>query len=136
MKVESALVIDSPWIDMILRGEKVWELRSRNSKRRGVIGLARKGTGLILGTARMIDVKGPLTLEELEQAAALHRVPMHLLSGPLAKYRMAWVMSDAKKLETPVPYRHTLGAVIFVNLHPDSISMIHQQIDRSQYAPA
>lgn len=37
-----ALVIASPHIDRILEGEKTWEMRSKNCRVRGPIGLIKK----------------------------------------------------------------------------------------------
>jgi hypothetical protein len=38
------LVIDKPWIDLILDGKKTWEMRSTLTKKRGKIALIRKGS--------------------------------------------------------------------------------------------
>lgn len=41
--IRSALIIREPWIDLVLSGQKSWELRSRSTEKRGLIGLIRKG---------------------------------------------------------------------------------------------
>src|SRR5882724_4451059 len=50
-----ALVIDEPWITAILKGDKTWEMRKKNCKIRGEIALIRKGSGLVVGTAHVVD---------------------------------------------------------------------------------
>ncbi|MBD8246954.1 ASCH domain-containing protein [Xanthomonas campestris] len=39
------LVIDEPWISLILSGQKTWEMRSRATSIRGRIALIKKGSG-------------------------------------------------------------------------------------------
>ena len=59
-----ALVIASPHIDRILAGEKTWEMRSRNCRIRGPIGLIKKGSGTVVGLAEITDVIDPLPASE------------------------------------------------------------------------
>ena len=40
--VLQGLVIDEPWIGMLLAGKKTWEMRSAPTSKRGTIGLIRK----------------------------------------------------------------------------------------------
>ena len=49
--MDRALIIKKPWIDLILDGEKTWEMRSRKTKITGWIGLIEQGSGLIVGRA-------------------------------------------------------------------------------------
>ncbi len=46
-----ALIIGSPWVEEILAGRKVWELRSCSVRFRERIGLIRAEGGGIVGTA-------------------------------------------------------------------------------------
>src|SRR5438876_7688725 len=50
-----ALIIDEPWISMIVSGQKTWEMRSRNTQVRGRIGLIRKGSKTVIGLADLVD---------------------------------------------------------------------------------
>jgi hypothetical protein len=45
------LIIDEPWIGMIIAGKKTWEMRSRNAMVRGRIGLIRKRPKTVVGVA-------------------------------------------------------------------------------------
>lgn len=47
--VRRALLIKQKWLDLILAGDKDWELRSTATRIRGRIFLAQSGTGLIKG---------------------------------------------------------------------------------------
>jgi hypothetical protein len=114
------LIIKSPWIDKILTGEKSWEIRSSRINIRGPIALIRKGSGAIIGTCRLVDVKGPLTPAEFSRNEARHRVPQTWLAENRYEKIYAWVLQDAKPLPIPIPYNHPNGAVIWVDLsnHP------------------
>ena len=75
MRAEKGLIIREPWIDMILSGEKTWEMRSSNTTFRGWFGLIRQGTGTVAGVAELLSVSGPLTVSELRANIDRHRVP-------------------------------------------------------------
>lgn len=105
------LIIKQPWIDMILSGEKVWEMRSRNTSHRGRIALIQQGAGLVIGSANLTGVVENMTAEEYYSSGHLHRVP-----GEFGKWRYAWVLADPSRYDEPVPYAHPQGAVIWVNL--------------------
>lgn len=113
------MIVDEPWISRILAGTKTWEMRSQATVTRGTIALIRKGSGRIVGTARIVGCKGPLTIRELATNAARHQVPMEEFeSGRAAKWTTAWELAEAKELASPMAYRHPFGAVIWVNLEP------------------
>ena len=63
------LVIDEPWISKILQGLKCWEMRSGHTTIREQIALIRKGSGKVVGVARLVGCRGPLDLKELEANA-------------------------------------------------------------------
>ena len=52
---EKAIVIDEPWVSQVLRGDKAWEMRSKPTRHRGPVGIIRKGSGQVVGTASLID---------------------------------------------------------------------------------
>lgn len=109
-----ALIIQKPWIDMILSGEKVWEMRSRPTKICEKIGLIEQGSGLIVGECWLT---GSLPEIESEVAAmvtkGLHRVEDIKL---LKKWKYPWQISEAKRFDCPIHYDHPQGAVIWVKL--------------------
>ena len=55
-QVVKGLIIDQPWIGMILSGSKTWEMRSRNTAVRGRIALIRKGSKAVVGVADLVGI--------------------------------------------------------------------------------
>ena len=43
------LIIDEPWISLIVSGQKTWEMRPRDTQVRGRIGLIRKKSKAVIG---------------------------------------------------------------------------------------
>lgn len=111
------LIIKSPYIEKILSGAKTWEMRSSATQVRGPIALIKKGSGQVVGVANLVDVKGPLSLQDrLETIDKHHISPEQLETGETEKWHTAWVLENARPLITPVHYQHPNGAVIWVNL--------------------
>jgi hypothetical protein len=118
-QLDRLLVVAEPWASLLVDGEKAWELRSTSTKIRGPIGIAAKGTGTIIGAVDLVDVHGPFTSLEIAAYERLHRVPAwstSTYSGPKGLY--GWEVTGAVRFDTPVPYRHPRGAVIWVLLDP------------------
>lgn len=114
-----ALVIRVPFVDWILDGKKTWEIRGSATKIRGRIALIAAGTGTIVGTCDLVDVRGPLKVADLvANARCLNEKPAEL-KGPLyyGDHTYAWVLASARKLKKPINYRHPSGAVIWVTLN-------------------
>lgn len=125
---ERALVIREPWIDLILQGKKTWEMRSQPTSVRGKIGLIRRGTGLVVGTAMLTDCRTALSRDNYMQHSDKHAIPASMLEEVLAnRWVFPWVLSDVRRLPKPVPYQHKSGAVIFVTLDPPVVAAIAMQ---------
>jgi len=117
MSAMKGLIIDSPHIDNILAGLKSWEMRSTSTTSRGLIALVRKGSGLVVGVADIVGVKGPLSRKDMMENLAAHMVsPARIEAGAVDKWKYAWLLSGARRLLQSVRYRHPSGAVIWVNL--------------------
>jgi hypothetical protein len=112
------LIIDEPWIGLILLGEKTWEMRKTACHHRGRIALIRKGSGRIVGTADVVDSLQSLnTAEAYAAAEPRHRIPLGRQELAFRDgWRTPWVLANAHALDPPVPYKHPSGAVIWVNL--------------------
>ena len=80
---------------------------------RGRIALIQSGTGLVYGEAVLTDCI-ELTREMLESNFDRHRISD--LSIVTYEHPCAWVLTDAKKYENPIPYKHPQGAVVWVNI--------------------
>jgi len=110
--MERALIIKKEWLDKIFDGGKVWEMRSTKTNICEKIGLIEQGTGLIVGECW---ITGSLPAIETDYAArvtkALHCVDDLSL---LKKWKYPWMLSESKRYEDPIPYKHPKGAVIWV----------------------
>lgn len=121
------LLISDPWIEQILRGEKVWEMRSRGTNQRGWIALIKAGSGFVYGIARIEDCLGKLSDTQMLANHDKHGIPVERL-GEVPNYRYAWVLADVQRLPKPVPYQHPFGAVIFANLDESAQAAIGAQL--------
>lgn len=112
---DAGLLIRAPFVDWILDGLKVWEMRTKRTTRRGRIGLIRSKSGLVVGEANLIDVIGPLTHRELIQNAEKMNEARWEVAAPEVP-TFAWVLENARRYDPPVPYTHRSGAVICARL--------------------
>lgn len=104
-------IIRQPWADLILSGQKTWEIRGNNCKIRGTVGIVCQGKWV--GTVEIIDCI-ELTMEQYSKNKKKHHV-QDTSSSPYKK-TFAWVVSNPKKFKTPKKYTHKNGCVIWVNL--------------------
>lgn len=109
------LIIQAPWIDFIFEGKKTWEIRGSNTNIRGKIALIKSGTSMVLGTVDLVDSK-KLDFEEYKQTEEYHKAPTGGCTELPYKNTHAWVFENAILFQEPVPYKHPIGAVIWVNL--------------------
>jgi hypothetical protein len=108
-------VIDQPWVGLIADRKKTWEMRTRPTKVRGWIGLIEKGTGTVIGMARLTGSLPALSRDAHRLHFKKHRVPGQ--SGRKTydgKYLIPWVLTNAFRLPTPLAYQHPSGAVTWV----------------------
>jgi hypothetical protein len=112
------LICSEPYIDLILEGKKVWDIRSSTTKVRGEIYLIRSGSATIVGTCRIADCTGPYELTDLVNKQKYHQIPAELLYGKFSKYKRlySWHLDDVCAWKVPVKYNHPNGAVIWVKL--------------------
>ena len=110
------LIIKKVHLDNIISGEKTWEIRSSNTKIRGKIALIESGSGTVVGTAYVSD-SFALTDKDLLKNIDKHLVPKKSIKAGLRYKRPhAWVLTKAKRLKKPKPYKHKKGAVIWVEI--------------------
>jgi hypothetical protein len=125
----SGLLIRSPYIDWILAGSKTWEIRGSSTTKQGRIALIQSGSGTVIGVADLVGVEGPLTRRELAANARKLGLKKPGTLEPLPYRRtFAWVLKNARKLKTPVRYRHPSGCIIWVNLGPGVQAAISRQL--------
>ncbi|MBR9766548.1 MAG: hypothetical protein GYB53_24290 [Rhodobacteraceae bacterium] len=120
MTVTRGLIIADPWIGHILDGRKDWEMRSQATSVRGWFGLIRKGSGTVVGLARLVDCGRALVQAEMIANFDHHRVPVDMIRrGEVAKWVVPWKLANVISLARPVQYEHKAGAVTWVTLSPD-----------------
>lgn len=125
------IVIDTPYVDRILSGNKTWEMRSSATKQRGLVALIRKGSGQIVGVAELVDSIGPLTKEQVHAGQSKHMISNERLADPkIAKWNHAWVMQNPKPFAKPIPYQHPFGAVIWVKLDEETSQVVAEAAGR------
>src|SRR5882757_4024400 len=96
------LIIDEPWVSMIVAGKKTWEMRSRNTEVRGRIALIRKGLKSVVGVADLIGTMPKLSQSHLKANVNKHQVPQSEIDEDF-KWSTAWVLERARPLRQPVP---------------------------------
>lgn len=119
--ITHALIIREEPLAKILSGTKTWEIRGSATKRRGPIALVQSKSGLVVGTAELVDVVGPLSLDELRRAS---RRTGFTPDGLPYRTTYAWVLRNARRLRKPVRYAHPAGAVIWVKLAPRLLHLV------------
>lgn len=108
-----ALTIKKEWLDLILEGEKTWEIRGTTTQRRGYIHFAESGSGQLRGRAKLVDCRR-LERSTFMQFQSRHRVP----DVNMVKYKniWAWILEEAEPYDASFDYSHKQGAVIFVTV--------------------
>ncbi|MFC1334854.1 MAG: ASCH domain-containing protein [gamma proteobacterium symbiont of Clathrolucina costata] len=111
-----ALIVRKNWLDLIFEGIKPWEMRSCKTNVRGYIGLIAAGSGHITGTAALTDSLEAFTPNQFWQFTDKHQISAQGNESIAEKWNYPWVLENATRFTTPVPYQHPRGAVIWVNL--------------------
>jgi hypothetical protein len=135
-----ALIIDKPWIDLILSGQKTWEMRATKFKKSGYISLIAKGSKTVVGIAKIQGFEGPLSIEQLQNTIDKHHVPKEQFMAPKYTWFVAMKLTNIYHLSKPISYQHKSGSVIWVKLseQPEVINQIAsalESIKRTQVKP-
>jgi len=116
MNVTRGLIIADPWVGHILEGRKDWEMRSQATAHRGWFGLIRKGSGQVMGLARLVDCGRALSESEMIDSFEHHRIPDTMIrNGEVSKWVIPWKLADIRRLDRAIPYEHKSGAVTWVS---------------------
>lgn len=111
------LLVREPWASALVEGRKTMELRGAKTAHRGRTAIIRAGTGLVIGEASLVDVRGPFTRSDLALIVDEHLVRADWETAEIPYRRTyGWMFTAAIEYEVPKPYRHPPGAVIWVNL--------------------
>ena len=111
---KSALVVQKKWLDLILSGQKTWEIRGCSTSMRGWVHFAEsKAGGKLRGRAILVNCF-PLRKKSFGLYYKMHCVPSLTMVPYKTVY--AWVFEDAEEFEKPFEYEHKYGAVIWVDV--------------------
>lgn len=133
--IEKGIIIDEPWIGMILSGEKTWEMRSTGARHRGPIALIKKKSKTVYGVAELYDCSHRLSLDELKENQDKHGIPESIFEAPDYKWNVAWKLRNIHRLENPVPYQHKGGSTIWVTLDQQAKQLVSEQADELLNSP-
>jgi len=108
-----ALVVKKRWLDLIVAGDKDWEIRGSSTARRGWIHFAEsQAGGKLIGRARLVDCLS------VPRSSFMKHVSRHCVTSlsdcaEVQKYKsiFAWVLEDAGRFKSPFVYKHTPGAM-------------------------
>ena len=107
-----ALVVKKRWLDLILAGQKKWEIRGSSTAKRSWIHFAEsQAGGKLMGRARLVDCF-PVSRESFVRNFHQHRVPSLSMVPYHTPY--AWVLEDCEKFDKAFNYEHKRGAAIWV----------------------
>ena len=127
------LVVKNPWACAIIRGDKIWEIRSTNTNVRERVGIAESGTQRIIGEVSLLD-SFPLTAALFRDNLDKHGVANLADVIPEGRTAYAWVLSAPKEYSRPKKYSHPLGAINWVQIDPPSLTSQNPQLENSDSA--
>lgn len=105
------LIIKPKWADLILSGEKTWEIRGSRTHFRGRFDIIKSGSGKVFGSVDLVDC---ISLHGWDDVALIcdnmdkHHVPLGVIQY---KKPWAWVLRNPIIYPEPIPYKHPQGAV-------------------------
>lgn len=113
---KSGLIVEQRWLDLILSGEKVLEIRGTNTLKRGLVGLIKSGSNHVFGEVEIVNT---FTIDR--DAFHLYYQEHCVPDAGVVPYKVihAWCLARPKRYEKPVKYVHPRGAIIWVNLKPE-----------------
>ena len=133
--ITEGLFIKSPWIDLILDGQKTWELRGTKTAKRERIALIESGSRLLKGTCEIVGVRGALRKSTLLQNLDKHQVPQEKIEAGLGRKRVyAWVMADPRRLHNAPVVPKVIGPVVWIDLtrFPEIYEIVNRALCREE----
>jgi len=71
----------------------------------------------VVGTVEITGCTEKLSRAQMLDEQRRHRIDAaDIASGVVDNWNRGWIFQDARPLANPIPYRHPLGAVIWVTL--------------------
>ena len=103
------LIVNNPWLDLILSKEKTWEIRDAQTKQRGKVHLALSGAGgRIVGQCHITD---SVAIDKITLGTTFSKHRIKDLARITYRRPHAWVLSKARRYKKPFVYSHPQGAI-------------------------
>lgn len=109
-----ALIFKPVWAERVAAGIKPWEIRSKDTAKRGPFAIAASGEHLLLGIADLTDTL-PLTEDRFNRnwskhliACTYEQLPSHYKRG------YVWKLGHVLRFKEPIPYIPKPGCVIWM----------------------
>ena len=114
------LIVKQPYVSMLARGEKRWEIRRYPTSIRGPVALISRGW--LYGFAELIDVF-PMEVKRLHRYSHMHRAPREELEKYAAGLEKlyVWVFVNPLPLPKPVKVTYARGAQVWAFLDADEV---------------
>ena len=116
MTTLSAIPIREPFIDLILNDLKLWEIRSKFTKKLGPVALIRSGSGTVVAIATLSEVIQLTQKIAYENQNFMGFQGISMTQAKDFEGEYAWVLKNVVRLKTHVSYKHPPGAVTWVTL--------------------
>lgn len=120
MKIEKALIIKKEWLDLILTGKKIFEVRGSNTNIRGKIGLIESGSGLIIGECDLVN-SIVIDNNNIEYVLDKSCINNSEIINNMYKHPHAWELNNSIRYNQPLKYKHPKGAIIWIDLKKQNI---------------
>ena len=108
------LIIKRHWLQKILDGEKIWEIRGCATKKRGLVLLAQsRAGGSIIGQAHLVECR------RLYKQDMIENMDKHCIQDlSLVQYKNphAWIFQDAARYKQALKYDHPKGSVVWIKI--------------------
>ncbi|OLQ05533.1 60S ribosomal protein L15 [Symbiodinium microadriaticum] len=124
----SGLIVQKRWADLILSGQKTWEIRGEITKKRGRVAIFEKGSNSVAGEVEIVDCflvghwdeKSWSPPEDNSRYLWLaENQERHRMEGTRTvtyKNAYAWVLQAARRYEPAIPFKRPAGCVKWVRI--------------------
>jgi hypothetical protein len=107
-------------------------MRSSRTTYRGIVGLILKGSGLVVGAAKLVDSLPPIDARIFEANRSRHRIPEDMRRQVFeAGWIYPWVLEACYRLTTPISAGQRRGQVIWVPLRVEIADAVLSQTPAS-----
>ena len=143
-----AILIKEHWCNMILDGNKIWEIRGEPCKKRERVAIAQSRSGTLVGEATVVDciLVGVMNDEDFlvpdedferfiwnPDNLAKHAIDDEFVVDYPKAY--AWVLEGAQRYAKPIPFEHRRGQVKWVKLWETHVAWPELETDAGGQNP-